>query len=464
MASKRIKVLILSHSSELAGAERSMLDLFDYWAKKDLIEPHFIIRRPVKNLAKELRNRKWKYTALYYTNWSDRTPFEKRKAEHIFRSTLYNAKTIFEIEKLINQLKPDVVMTNTIVSPWAAIAAYFQKVPHVWFVREYGDIDHRHIFEIGREKMLEDIDTMSSLVVTNSMTLAHHIQKYMSNNKITTLYTPFDLEYLKRKSLQRAKNPFINQGSLKLVITGKIDPFKGQADAAEAVGRLIQAGHDAELCIIGKPIDSQGVESLKDVIRRYRLHDKVHLVGQQTNPIAILKYADVGIMASKQEAFGRVTFEYMTVGLPVVGAESGATPELVDNGKNGYLYEQGGIDSLVEKLMNYARDRKLIKEHGQAGQAKAKKMMQGSHNADALFEKISAVTSNKGLYYPEPLNFAHRWIEYPFIAQRYIKDSGAISLRRLIYSRLRHRAKWAYLTTARVFNFVRRGFKRSSSL
>src|SRR3989344_2823393 len=459
-----IKVLILSHSSELAGAERSMLDLFDYWSKKNLVKPHLIVRRPVKNLAKELRKRGWSYTTLYYTNWSDRTPLEKRTAEAMYRDTLYNGKAILDIEELIQKIKPDVVMTNTIVSPWAAVAAYFQKVPHIWFVREYGDIDHRHIFELGREKMLEDIDTMSSLVVTNSMTLAHHIQQYMSDNKITTLYTPFDLELLRRKSLQKAKNPFIDQQSLKLIITGRIDPSKGQAEAAEAAGRLIQAGHDVELCVIGKPTDAEDAKSLYEIIKQYELQDRVHLVGHQSNPLAILKYADVGIMASKQEAFGRVTFEYMTIGLPVVGAASGATPELIDDARNGYLYEPGSIDSLVEKLMNYAKDRSLIKKHGQAAQAKAEKMMKGSHNADTLFDKISAIVNKKGLYYPQTLNFAHRWLEYQTIARRYIKDSGAISLKRLVYSRLRHRAKWMYLTTSRVYDFIRRGFRRSSSL
>src|SRR3990172_882823 len=170
MVDRPMKALILSHSSELSGAERSMLDLFDYWAKKGLVEPHFIIRRPIKNLARELRKRRWNYTAVYYTNWSQRNP--SPRAEDVFRNALYNSQAVFAIEKVIADLRPDVVMTNTIVAPWAALAAYFQKVPHVWFVREYGDIDHKHIFELGREKMLQDIDSLSSLVVNNSKTLA----------------------------------------------------------------------------------------------------------------------------------------------------------------------------------------------------------------------------------------------------------------------------------------------------
>ncbi|HEY5550185.1 MAG TPA: glycosyltransferase, partial [Candidatus Saccharimonadales bacterium] len=232
----------MSHSSELSGAERSMVDLFVYWANKGWVKPHFIIRRPIRNLAKELKNHGFEYSAIYYTNWSQRNP--SPRAEDVFRNALYNTKAVFAIEKLIASLKPDIVMTNTIVAPWAALAAYYQRLPHVWFVREYGDIDHRHIFELGREKMLQDIDNLSSLVVTNSKTLAKHIANYIDKDKITPLYTPFNIEYLRQKSLERAKNPFKNEDSLKLVITGKITPSKGQVETAEAVSRLTRMGHD----------------------------------------------------------------------------------------------------------------------------------------------------------------------------------------------------------------------------
>jgi glycosyltransferase involved in cell wall biosynthesis len=457
-----VKVLILSHSSELGGAERSMLDLFDYWVEKGLVEPHFIIRRPIRNLAKELRKRGWDYTPLYYTNWSNRNAYTFRRAEDIYRNALFNTRALFDIEKLIDELKPDVVMTNTIVSPWAALAAYFQGVPHVWFVREYGDIDHRHIFEIGREKMLQDIDTMSSLVVTNSKTLAKYIQQYIDKDKIYPLYTPFNLEYLKQRSLHKAKNPFKDKDSLKLVITGRIAPTKGQADAAEAVGRLLKLGYNTELCVVGTPSELADGESLHQAIQKYNISQKVHLVGHQSNVLSTVKYADVGIMASRGEAFGRVTFEYMTLGLPVIGADSGATPELVDDGKNGYLYTPGSAKSLAEKLIHYTKDRSLVETHGNNAMTKAERMMKSEYNADFLLSKIEQIVINKKKYVRPPLNFSHRWLEYPRISAKYIRESGVISLKRLLYLRLRHRAKWVYLTTFRVINFVRRGFKRSS--
>lgn len=462
MVNKPIKALILSHSSELSGAERSMVDLFDYWSRRGLIKPHFIIRRPIKNLAKELRHYGWEYSPIYYTNWSQRNP--SPRAEDVFRNALYNTKAVFAIEQIIKQIKPDIVMTNTIVAPWAALAAYYERIPHIWFVREYGDIDHGHVIEIGREKMLQDIGTLSSLVVTNSKTLAKHIEPSIAEDKVTPLYTPFNIDALIKRSHGKADTPFKNKDSLKLVITGKVAANKGQAEAAEAVARLTKKGHEIELCVIGTPKEEGDDEPLKKIIKNNSLDDKVHLVGEQSNPLAILKYADVGIMASKQEAFGRVTFEYMVLGLPVVGANSGATPEMIDSYKNGFLYEQGNVDDLTEKLLKYANNKELIKEQGKASARKAQQMMRGMYNADELFSKVSIIVREGLDSSSQPLNFSHRWLEYPTIASQYIEDSHAVDLRTLVYHRIRHRSKWLYLTAFRGINFIRRGFKRSNSL
>lgn len=453
-----MKVLILSHSSEMGGAERSMFDLFDYWAKQGKVELHFIIRKPYGNMLPELKKRGWDYTSLFYTNWSQRTP--SKRAEDIFRNAAFNSQAIFDIEKVIAQQKPDVVMTNTIVSPWAAIAAYYQRVPHVWFVREYGDIDHNHVFELGREKMMEDIDVLSDLVVTNSKTLAKFVSQYINHEKVTTLYTPFDLPALKRKAEQKVKNPFKFNDSLKLVITGKVAASKGQAEAAEAVGKLAEQGYSAELCVIGLPVEPEDAEPLNAVIRKYGIQDRVHLIGQQSNPLAILSHADVGIMASKQEAFGRVTFEYMSTGRAVVGANSGATPEMIEHGKNGFLYDQGKVSSLTTQLLRYAKNPQLVKEHGEAARKKAERMMKGQFDANNLFARVETVVKN-GNRKPRPLNFSHRWLEYPGIAQKYLEEAHALALYKFLYYRGRYYAKVTYLGLSKILPLpVPKRFKR----
>lgn len=67
------------------------------------------------------------------------------------------------------------------------------------------------------------------------------------------------------------------------------------------------------------------------------------------------------LMCSKDEAFGLVTVESMLARLPVIGRNRGATAEIIENGKTGFLYDT--VDDLQDKV-RYAMSHDLseIKE------------------------------------------------------------------------------------------------------
>ncbi len=438
--SKKIKVLVLSHISDLlGGAERSMLDVFDHWAANYNIEPEFILREPLKSLAPALEKRGWKYYALNYTFWSDGRP--PVHPQQILHNAAHNARAVQAIEEIIAKSMPDVVITNSIVCPWAALAAQYARVPHVWFVREYGDLDHGRVFEIGREKTWQDVGNLSDLVVTISKSLAEHAAQYIDKDKIAILYNPFKFDEIRQKAAVKIKPPFTSQTSLKAIISGNLAPTKGQLEAVEAVGRLNAEGLETELCLVGAPGEKDYMKRIGQAIGRYKLAGKVHLTGFSTDLPAYVALADVGIMASRREGFGRVTFEYLVLGKPVVGADSGATPEMVLDGKTGYLFEAGKVESLAAALRHYARDKSLAKAHGQNAEKHAEEMMRGQNSAAALFEKVQAIAAKGTTTTPQPINFTHRWLEYAGLAGK----TDDTSIRSLVKIRLRQKAKPAYV-------------------
>jgi glycosyltransferase involved in cell wall biosynthesis len=56
------------------------------------------------------------------------------------------------------------------------------------------------------------------------------------------------------------------------------------------------------------------------------------------------------ILPSDSETFGMVTIESMALGVPVLGSRAGGTIELVDNLKNGLLFETKNSDDLAKKM------------------------------------------------------------------------------------------------------------------
>lgn len=437
---RKIKILVLSHISDLlGGAERSLIDTLDDWNEKFDIEVEFILRKPILSMAQSLDKRGWKYYSLDYTFWSN--PTEINSPQEVFRQSVHNSRAVVAIQEIIKETKPDVVMTNSIVCPWAALAAYYQDTPHIWFVREYGDLDHGRVFEIGREKTFEDIDSMSDLVVTNSKTLGDHVKRYVDKSKVTALYTPFKIEEFRKKSRKIIEDPFNNPKSLKLVIVGNLAPSKGHLEVVEAVGRLKQKGIEVELCIVGSENENSYAKSIKSTIKKYKLKNIVHITGRQANPFSYISRADIGVMSSRMEAFGRVTFEYLALGKPVIGANTGATPEMIKDGQNGLVYKHGSVEDLVKAIEKYANNRDLIKKHGQMALKTSKDMMGGLYSSETLYGKVLEVIDSPKSNITKPINYLHRWFDYVESGQTTLDTLGVFAIARIFRMKLRHYAR-----------------------
>src|SRR6476620_9061874 len=199
-----MNVLVLSHTAALAGgAERSLLDVFDSLTARAVVTPTFVLREPLGSMVRALRSRHWRFHPLRFTFWCWPAP---RRPEEIVAQSLQNRRAVAALESLIARMKPDVVMTNTVVSPWAALAAYARQVPHVWFVREYGD-SHGLNFEMSHERTFRDIGHLSNLVVDNSEALSDHVRRCVYPRKVTTVYTPFELASIARKAEEKIADP-----------------------------------------------------------------------------------------------------------------------------------------------------------------------------------------------------------------------------------------------------------------
>ena len=77
---------------------------------------------------------------------------------------------------------------------------------------------------------------------------------------------------------------------------------------------------------------------------------------------------------------------------PVIGSDTGATPELVRDGENGYLYQKGNVDDLAGKMEIFLNYPEKIRVLGNNAYAWSTKMFTGKRNAE-LLEKLYAEIS-----------------------------------------------------------------------
>jgi glycosyltransferase involved in cell wall biosynthesis len=72
-------------------------------------------------------------------------------------------------------------------------------------------------------------------------------------------------------------------------------------------------------------------------------------------------------LPSKGEGFGLVYLEAMACGKPVIGGAHGGAPEVIEDGKTGYLVPHGDAVQLATAIETLLADPALAQEMGRRG-------------------------------------------------------------------------------------------------
>jgi glycosyltransferase involved in cell wall biosynthesis len=161
-------------------------------------------------------------------------------------------------------------------------------------------------------------------------------------------------------------------------------PGKRQEDAVRAVSLLTQRGLDVQLTLLGGAIPDYGI-FLRELVETLGLEKRVEFVAFTPEPFAHVASADLALMCSRAEAFGRVTVEAMKCGTPVVGANSAGTAELIQDGRTGFLYRPGDVGDLAAKVETLYRDRDLLETMGRnAGEWSRETFSLGKYTSSLL--------------------------------------------------------------------------------
>jgi glycosyltransferase involved in cell wall biosynthesis len=244
------------------------------------------------------------------------------------------------------------IVTSTAVVPAGALAAFFCRLPHVWWVHEYVDRDHDFTFVFGRHLSTRLIGLASTEVVFNSRAVATHFSA-VPDRKKSVMYYGIEVQPGVRVV------PPSSGEDLELLLLGRRSRTKGGEEALRAVALLVERGVRVRLRMVGAPSRSFD-ERLEQLRRDLGLEQAVEFIDHSTRPVVEIDRAHILLMCSRNEAFGRVTVEALKRGRPVIGTNTGGTAELIDHGVNGSLYPPGDIEALAASIERFARDPALL--------------------------------------------------------------------------------------------------------
>jgi glycosyltransferase involved in cell wall biosynthesis len=145
---------------------------------------------------------------------------------------------------------------------------------------------------------------------------------------------------------------------------GRMTAVKRTDDILVAFKRLRDDGVDAVLCLVGDGPDRGELERRAQELGVMR--DTLFL-GYQENVAPFYSAFDALVLPSSNEGTPVSAIEALAAGRPVVATRVGGVPDVVQEGKDGFLVEPGATDDLADRLAQLARNPALRERMGQAG-------------------------------------------------------------------------------------------------
>lgn len=158
--------------------------------------------------------------------------------------------------------------------------------------------------------------------------------------------------------------------------------IKAIPDLLHAMALLKPAFPDVELQVAGDGPDRQDLEK-----QASNLGLSVRFLGWQKDLASVMRNWDIFAMPSLEEGLPMVALEAMAAGLPVVTTNVGGIPELVEEGKTGWLVPPSDPAALSARLQLLIADPERRRAMGTAGRERARKHFSAARTA-AQLDKI----------------------------------------------------------------------------
>ncbi len=336
-------ILLCAHvvSHQLFGGERSFLDMLDALRRLRL---NVIVALPTDKhpfYIDLVKARCSGVSIIEYKQWrDDRSP---------------EAGVTAAFVSLIKERRIDLVYANTIVLLEPLEAARLCGVQTAVHVRELIDRDEHLCDHIGltASEIIDRVFEASDYVIANSEETA---ELFYRENKTFCAPNVVDIEALDIEN--DISSP------VRFAIASSNIPKKGVGDFIEVARRCATLGLKAEFIVVGP--ENTHLEAWKSGAPA-----NVEFAGYRDTPAAAMAEGNVILSLSHfAESFGRTVAEAHAARRPVIAYKHGAVPELIDEGKSGYLTAYRNIDEVVAAVRKVCENPSSIIAMGEAGRAR----------------------------------------------------------------------------------------------
>jgi sugar transferase (PEP-CTERM/EpsH1 system associated) len=277
--------------------------------------------------------------------------------------------------RLLRALRPDIVHTRNLpaldmLAP--AVLAGVRRLVHSEHGLDMVELD-------GRNRHYNHLRWLSRLVVRRYVAVSRDIAVWLGaevgipSGMISVIYNGVDAEIFRPAAAASALLPpaLASCGAFVIGTVGRLEPVKDQLTLAEAFCRLLAVRPDlrnrARLVIIG---DGTLRAAIEGVLASAGARALAWLPGLRSDAAELYRTFSVFVLPSRREGISNTLMEAMASGLPVVATRVGGNPEVVDEGRTGWLVPPADPEALAAALARYVDDPGLVTSHGHAARTR----------------------------------------------------------------------------------------------
>jgi L-malate glycosyltransferase len=384
-----MKVLYVNHTAEVSGSERSLLSLLA------ALPPNVQARvaSPPGALMQATEQLGVPVTPITGTAASLRL-----HPLHTPRALADMSRAALQLHRAARRHRADVVHANSIR---AGIELGLSRVSPAGAVVHVRDCLPPSTMTTATMRL---IAATADAVVANSDYTSSLVRVSAPKAPLEVIHPALDLARFDPTGIDRAlARARLGRPGTRRVLLGvvaQLSPWKCQDTAIEALGLLCERGVDAHLLLIGSAKFTAGstrfdneayVAGLRRLTAGAGLEDRVSWLGERKDVPELMRALDALLLPSAEEPFGRSLLEAMALEVPVLATNVGGPPELVRDGREGYLIPPRKPAAWAEAAMRLIEQPEQAREMGRAGRRRIAEHFDIARHVQAtlaLYERV----------------------------------------------------------------------------
>jgi glycosyltransferase involved in cell wall biosynthesis len=182
----------------------------------------------------------------------------------------------------------------------------------------------------------------------------------MNPNKVVTIPNGIEIDRLAAADGTAAlrHSLHLEHASPLIVTVGHIRRVKGFDVLLRTAAQVCRVYPKATFLIVGSVLEQDCDRELRELVRQFNLEHNVRFLGRMENESvwSLLKFCDVFCQPSRSEGMSNALLEAMGSGLPCVATAVGGTPEVLEDGRTGYIVPSGDHQAAAARILTLLDD------------------------------------------------------------------------------------------------------------